>query len=46
MLCESSRAEELASELPRGGHTKLLRIDYEGAVVTDVADQADVTALT
>lgn len=33
MLCESARAEELAAGLPTGGHTKVLRIDHEGAVV-------------
>lgn len=33
MFCESARAEELAGELPEGGHVKMLRIDHEGAVV-------------
>lgn len=35
MLCEPSRAGEIASALPAGGHTKTLRIDHEGAVVVD-----------
>jgi homoserine kinase len=33
-LCETSRADEIATALPPGGHVKLLRIDHEGAVVT------------
>lgn len=36
MLCESSRADEVAATLPDSGHTKLLRIDHEGATVVDV----------
>ena len=39
MFCESSRAEEIAAQLPPDGHTKLLRIDHEGAVVTGVTDE-------
>jgi homoserine kinase len=46
MFCESSRAEEIAAELPVGGHTKVLRIDHQGAVVTGNADEADVVTLT
>jgi homoserine kinase len=32
-MCERSRAVELAAALPEAGHTKLLHIDHEGAVV-------------
>jgi homoserine kinase len=32
MLCESSRADDVAAALPATGHTKSLRIDHEGAV--------------
>lgn len=41
MFCESSRAEEIAEQLPMAGHTKLLRIDHEGATVTSVADESE-----
>ncbi|MEO6653249.1 MAG: homoserine kinase [Ilumatobacteraceae bacterium] len=34
MLCEPSRADELAAALPRSGQTKVLRIDHAGATVT------------
>ena len=36
-LCETGHAAELAAALPGGGHTKVLRIDHEGATVTAVA---------
>jgi homoserine kinase len=36
MLCESSRAEEVAAALPETGHTKSLRIDHEGAVAIEL----------
>lgn len=35
MLCEAGRADEVAAVLPTSGHTKSLRIDHEGATVTD-----------
>ena len=35
MLCESSRADEIADQLPDSGRTKCLRIDHEGAAVVD-----------
>jgi homoserine kinase len=41
MFCESSRAEEIAEHLPATGHTKVLRIDHEGAIVTAVDASAD-----
>lgn len=41
MFCESSRASEVAAQLPPEGHTKLLRIDHEGATVTGVDDDSD-----
>lgn len=37
MLCEPSRADEVAAALPGSGHTKVLRIDHLGATVTEVA---------
>ncbi len=37
MLCEPSRADELAAALPGAGQTKVLRIDHEGATVTATA---------
>lgn len=37
-LCETSRADDLAAALPADGHTKVLRIDHEGATVTTVDD--------
>lgn len=40
MFCESNRADEVAAELPSDGHTKVLRIDHEGATVIPVADGA------
>jgi len=43
MLCESSRADEVAAALPADGHTKQLRIDHEGATVIDVVDDADAS---
>jgi len=46
MFCESSRAEEVAGRLPNGGHTKLLRIDHQGATVTAIADDAEVETVT
>ena len=33
-MCEPARADELATAMPSGGHTKTLRIDHEGATVT------------
>lgn len=36
MFCEAGRADELAATLPVGGHTKVLRIDHEGAAVVHV----------
>ena len=41
MLCETSRAEDLAAQLPSSGHTKVLHIDHEGARVTAVTDDAE-----
>jgi homoserine kinase len=41
MLCETSRAEELAAALPASGHTKVLHIDHEGARVTAVTDEPE-----
>jgi len=41
MFCESSRAEEIAAHLPTAGHTKLLRIDHEGATVTGVGAEIE-----
>ncbi len=39
MMCEPDDADALAAALPSTGHTKSLRIDHAGAVVTtDVAD--------
>lgn len=40
MLCEPSRAFELAAALPGSAHTKVLRIDHEGATVTATAAPA------
>jgi homoserine kinase len=36
MLSEPGRADELAASLPAGGHTKVLRIDREGAAVVHI----------
>lgn len=36
MFCESRHAHEIAVALPPSGHVKQLRIDHEGATVTDV----------
>lgn len=41
-LCESSRADEIAAALPATGHTKILHIDHEGAIVTTVDVDVDV----
>ncbi len=41
MFCESSRADEIAARLPDLGHTKVLRIDHEGATVTAVVDESE-----
>ena len=41
MFCESNRAAEIAARLPSTGHTKLLRIDHQGATVTGIADQTE-----
>jgi len=41
MFCESSRADEIAAQLPALGHTKVLRIDHEGATVTGVDDESE-----
>jgi homoserine kinase len=41
MFCESSRASEIAAELPPEGHAKLLRIDHEGAIVVAFDDDSD-----
>ena len=46
MLCESARADEVAAALPASGHTKLLRIDHEGATVTGIDVSASVAAAT
>lgn len=43
MLCEPSRADALAAALPGAGHTKVLRIDHEGATATDV-DEIEAVA--
>ncbi len=32
MLCTADTATGLAAALPEGGHTKVLRIDHDGAV--------------
>ncbi len=40
MFCDASRASEIAGLLPADGHSKVLRIDHEGAVVTTVSDDA------
>jgi len=32
-LCEPSRADEVAAQLPSSGHVKRLRIDHEGVVI-------------
>lgn len=37
MLCESSRAADVAAALPTNGHAKQLRIDHEGVAVTAAA---------
>ena len=37
-LCEPGRADEIATALPGDGHVKVLRIDHEGAVVTEPSD--------
>lgn len=37
MLCESSRTDEIAAALPATGHTRLLRIDHEGATVIELS---------
>jgi homoserine kinase len=34
-VCESGRADEVAAALPPSGHTKVLRVDHEGVVVTE-----------
>jgi homoserine kinase len=44
MLCESSRAPEIAAALPSTGHVKQLRIDHEGATVTGVEPDAPTVA--
>lgn len=36
MFCDPGHADELAGSLPEGGHTKLLRIDREGAAVVHI----------
>jgi homoserine kinase len=41
MFCESSRSNEIAAALPSSGHVKQLRIDHEGATVTEVGQPAD-----
>ncbi len=41
MMCESARADEIATGLPRTGRAKVLRIDHEGATVVTVSDQTD-----
>ena len=41
MMCESARSDEVASALPRTGHTKQLRIDHEGATVVDI-DETEI----
>lgn len=33
-LCEPGRAADIAARMPTPGHTRLLRIDHEGAIVT------------
>lgn len=38
MFCESSRASQIAARLPADGHTKVLRIDHEGATVAAVSE--------
>ena len=44
MFCESSRAAEIADGLPADGHTKVLRIDHEGATVTPISDEGGAAA--
>jgi homoserine kinase len=46
MFCEWSRADEVAAALPPDGHVKLLRIDHEGAIVTDVAAVGEAIGAT
>ena len=41
-----SRADEVAGALPADGHVKLLRIDHEGAIVTDVAAVGEAIGAT
>lgn len=41
-LCESGRAGTVAAALPATGHTKQLRIDHEGAVVSTPTADADL----
>ncbi len=43
LFCESSRADEIAAQLPGEGRAKLLRIDHQGAIVTGVVDEAAST---
>lgn len=38
MMCESARADEVAAALPDSGHTKVVRIDHEGATFVETAD--------
>jgi homoserine kinase len=40
MFCESSRADEIAAQLPSDGRAKLLRIDHQGAIVTGADEEA------
>lgn len=42
-LCEPGLADEIAASMPDGGHTKLLRIDHDGVVVTTPTDDTDGT---
>lgn len=44
MMCESSRAEEVAAALPPNGHCKVLHVDHEGATVVGAVGTVDAGA--
>ncbi|MDJ0771579.1 MAG: homoserine kinase [Ilumatobacter sp.] len=46
MFAESKHADRIAEALPANGHSKVLRIDHEGAVVADGVDASDGSAVT
>lgn len=41
MMCEPARADDVAAALPGAGHTKVVRIDHNGATVVETSDPAD-----